>query len=343
MPDRAAERRAFLAANGLADAEIAPLAADASFRSYHRVTGGGRAAVLMDAPPAREDVRPFARLAIHLDALGFSVPVVRAADEAAGFLLLDDLGDETFTRVIAAGGDERRLYRAAIDVLIALHDLAPDEAIPQGLAAYDLSELNREADLFVEWYLPEALGRPATADEVAGWHAAWRPAFERLAAKRETLVLRDYHVDNLMWLDDREGVRRCALLDFQDALAGPRAYDLVSLIEDARRDLASGIADDLLARYLAAFPALDRDALAADMAVLGAQRHAKVIGIFTRLWRRDGKPQYLGHIPRVWRLFEAALGHPELAPVRAWVDATLPPERRTAPTTDNDKTEETAG
>lgn len=343
MPERTRARTAFLAAHGFAGAEAVPLAADASFRSYHRIVDGDRRAMLMDAPPGKEDVRPFARLAHHLDALGFSVPKVRAADEDAGFLLLDDLGDDTFTRVIAAGGDEAPLYRTATDVLIALHELAAETAIPAGLPAYDEHELFREADLFADWYLPAVLRRRLADDELAAWHAAWRPAFQRLAAKRETLVLRDFHVDNLMWLGDRKGVRRCALLDFQDALAGPRAYDLMSLVEDARRDLAPGLAGEMVEHYLAAFPALDREEFRADLAVLAAQRHAKVIGIFTRLWRRDGKPHYLGHIPRIWRLFEAALAHPMLDGVRTWIDATVPSARRVAPDTgQQQETEETA-
>jgi hypothetical protein len=320
----------FAAAHGWAGAAVVPLAADASFRRYFRLKNGAKTALVMDAPPGKEDVRPWLIIARHLGALGFSAPRVFAADEAAGLVLLEDLGDDTFTRLLAKGADETALYELAVDVLIDLHRRPVAQAVPAGLAAYDDARFLDEAALLTDWFLP-ASGAASTAETRAAYLAAWRSALAAARSVPETLVLRDFHVDNLMLLPDRTGVARCGLLDFQDALRGPSAYDFVSLVEDARRDIAESLRAAARRRYLAAFPALDAAAFDTSCAVLGAQRHAKVIGIFTRLNRRDGKAQYLTHIPRVWRLLDRALPHPALAAVRGWFEANVPVSLRTAP------------
>ena len=321
----------FLEAAGWGSAERAPLAGDASFRRYERLRDGRRSAVLMDAPPPKEDVRPFVRLARHLGGLGLSAPGVLAVDAEAGLLVLEDLGDDTYTRMLAAGGDEEALYALAVDVLIHIHRRPPDEAIPAGLPPYDDARLLEEACLLTDWYMPAVSG-VETADAVRrAWADAWRGVFPLVHAQSATLVLRDYHVDNLVWLQGREGVAACGLLDFQDAVAGAAAYDLVSLLEDARRDIDGDLAGAMLGRYLTAFPGLDRDAFSTVYAILGAQRHAKVIGIFTRLCRRDGKADYLVHIPRLWGMLERALRHPALAAVAEWLDRHVPPETREIP------------
>jgi hypothetical protein len=330
-PGREAVIRDFLARHGWAGATRLPLAGDASFRRYERLVRGEDRAMLMDAPPPKEDVRPFARLARHLGALGFSAPAIMAEDAAAGLLLIEDFGDATFTRLLANGGDERTLYELAVDVLIALHRLAPQTAMPGGLRPYDDEALLTEAFLLTDWYMPRVIGRPTPAPVRQAYAQAWLDAFAALQSQPRTLVLRDYHVDNLMVLKGRQGTAACGLLDFQDALAGPAAYDLMSLIEDARRDIAPDLAPALRRRYEAAFPALNRPAFDAAFAVLAAQRHAKVIGIFTRLCLRGGKPRYLGHIPRLWRLLERALAHPQLAPVADWFARNIPSEKREKP------------
>jgi len=329
--DREAIIQAFLARHGWETATRAPLAGDASFRRYERLIRGNESAMLMDAPPPREDVRPFARLARHLGALGFSAPAIRAEDAASGLLLIEDFGDATFSRLLADGGDERALYELAVDVLIALHRLPRHAALAEGLRPYDDETLLTEAFLLTDWYLPRVMGRPTPAPVRQAYARAWLDAFAALRTQPPTLVLRDYHVDNLMVLKDRQGPAACGLLDFQDALAGPAAYDLMSLIEDARRDVAADLAAAMRHRYATAFPELDRSAFDAAFAVLAAQRHAKVIGIFTRLCLRDGKPRYLGHIPRLWRLLERALTHPQLAPVAGWFANNIPSERREIP------------
>ena len=184
--------------------------------------------------------------------------------------------------------------------------------------------LQREADLLIDWFLPAVTGAPAPAAVAAEYRAVWRALYPLADAAPPTLVLRDYHVDNLMELPGRAGVAACGLLDFQDALIGSPAYDLVSLVNDARRDISPALRDAMVERYLAAFPALDRESFLAAAAMLSAQRNCKIVGIFTRLMARDGKPVYLQHIPRVWRLLEADLVHPALAPLKVWLDGGHP-------------------
>lgn len=320
---------AFLTSAGWDTARREKLPGDASFRRYVRLYLPEGSAMLMDAPPAHEDVRPFARVARHLASMGYSAPRLLAEDEDAGFLLLEDLGNATYTRELARGADERALYAMAVDLLIDLHRRT--DAVVRGIPPYDDARFLEEVTLLIDWYMPAVTGAPVSDDMRRSYLAAWRAVLPFARRIPDTLVLRDYHVDNLMVVAGRAGLAACGLLDFQDAVIGPASYDLVSLLEDARRDLAPGLADEMLARYLAAFSKLDHDAFRASYAILGAQRNAKIIGIFTRLCRRDGKPRYLTHIPRVWRLLEGDLAHPALAPVRAWFDRHLPPGRRIVP------------
>ena len=319
-------RADFVRRAGWGDAGERLLAGDASFRKYYRLTRPRASAVVMDAPPPQEDVRPFVRIGRHLSSLGLSAPAIHAIDEANGFLLLEDLGDDTFTRVLAAGGDEAELYRRATDVLVVLHRTGPRALLPD-LSRYAGEALIDATMLLPEWYLPAACGRQAADEETAAYRAAWRACLANLPAMADTLLLRDYHKDNLMWLPGRSGVKACGLLDFQDALQGHPSYDLVSLIEDARRDVAPAVHAGCLDRYLGE-TGLDAHDFAAGFALMAAQRHARIIGLFVRLLERDGKPEYLPHLPRVWRMFERALRHEALKPLRAWVDCLLPPELR---------------
>jgi hypothetical protein len=318
----------FLATQGWATVPPAMLAGDASFRRYYRLADGDRRAVLMDAPPPHEDVRPFTQVAGLLRRLGLSAPEIFAADPALGLLLIEDFGDDTYTRLLTGGAAEGPLYALAIDTLVALQRATVTSC---DLPPYDDMRLLAEASLLTDWYAPEMLGGPlpqALRDE---YLALWQEVLPLAALPGPTLVLRDYHVDNLMLLPERPGVQRCGLLDFQDALWGPASYDLVSLLEDARRDVPDALRAAMTERYLAAFPGIDRGQFRRSAAILAAQRNAKIVGIFTRLWRRDGKSQYLAHIPRVWRLLEGDLRDPALHGLRAWFDRHLPPGLRRAP------------
>lgn len=321
-PDRTSLRDDFLARAGWADARIAPLAGDASNRRYLRLWQGDTPAVLMDAPPETgEDTRPFTAMTRWLRDQGLSAPALLAEDAEHGFLLLEDLGDALFARHIAARpADEHALYAAAVDVLI---DLAKRPPAP-GLAPYDLAVLLREATLFTEWWLPASRGERPAATVTQAFERLVEQAVAPVAGTREITVLRDYHAENLVWLPDRAGLARVGQLDYQDALAGHAAYDLVSLLEDARRDTSDDLQQAMIARYLGARPACDPAAFRRDYAILGAQRNLKIIGIFARLYLRDGKPRYLSLIPRVWGHLVRDLAHPDLAKLRDWVLAHAP-------------------
>ena len=306
--------REFLGTTAWRAAACEPLAGDASTRHYFRLRQGSDRAILMDASQFLDSVAPFIRLDHHLDRLGFSAPAIWAQDSKQGFLLLEDFGDDTFARLLEDGGAPERFYALATDVLIALHQHA--QAIPPGLRAYDPGKMLEDIEQFLEWR------SPAIPEEGhAAFRAAWREVLPVAHQVPASLLLRDYHVANLMWLPDRPGVRQVGLLDFQDAYLGPITYDLVSLLEDARRDVPEALKDALLARYLAPFPALDRSAFETSLAILAALRHTRVLAIFERLSRRDGKHDYKRrHSPRVERLLRNALSHPRLAGVRQWFD-----------------------
>lgn len=307
----------FLAAQGWENAQILPLAGDASFRRYFRIRDGDRRAVLMDAPPPHEDARPFVSVARWLFEHGFAAPAIHALDLTHGLVLIEDFGDDRMREAIDADPTRAMtLYETAVDVLVDLHK-TPHADLPP----YDRAVLHREVDLLTQWYCPTV---GITPDQT-GYDAAWEAVFDVALADTPVTVLRDYHAENLMLID----AGRLGLLDFQDALAGHPAYDLVSLLQDARRDVEPEIEQAMLARYrerTGAGPAFD-----SAYHVLGAQRNAKIIGIFTRLWQRDGKPRYPTLCPRVWRYLEQDLAHPALTPVRAWFDANVPPAMRGDP------------
>jgi N-acetylmuramate 1-kinase len=331
MPALAASERDRLRADFVrradwGDAGERLLAGDASFRKYFRLSRPRGSAVVMDAPPPQEDVRPFVRIGRHLIGLGLSAPAIHAEDEANGFLLLEDLGDDTFARVLDAGGDEGELYGHATDVLVVLHHAGKRALLP-GLGAYAGEALIDAAMLLPDWYLPAAIGRPTPDEETLAYRAAWRACLANLPAAPDTLLLRDYHKDNLMWLPGRPGVMACGLLDFQDAQQGHPSYDLVSLIEDARRDVSPAVHAACLTHYVDE-TGLDKKDFGTGFALMAAQRHARIIGLFVRLLKRDGKPDYLPHLPRVWRMFERSLQHEALVPLRTWVDRLLPPDQR---------------
>ncbi len=296
-----------------------PLAGDASFRRYERVhCKQGKCYVLMDAPPEKEDVRPFIAIGSYLGHCGYSAPEILAEEPEDGLLLLEDLGDNLYSRHLhQAPQDELLLYEAAVDVLA---DLA-ERTLPAKLKAYDRSEYLRETSIFSEWFLP--LAGIDSNDARATFDALCDEIFSQSHPVPSALVLRDYHADNLLWLPERARLGRVGLLDFQDALHGPVTYDLVSLLEDARRDVSLTIQEAMKSRFAKAL-ALDDDAFQLSYALLGAQRNLKIIGIFSRLTVRDGKQQYLDYLPRVWRYLEQDMAHPLLVPLKRWLDTHVP-------------------
>ena len=362
MVERTEQMEIFLAASGWGAATRAPLPGDASTRRYVRLSLNGRKAMLMDQPQGAEtpaapaNATPEERRALGYNAIarlagadcgrfvaasnylrgkGLSAPQVIASDPKQGFVILEDLGDALFADVVD-GANEAELYRAAADVLAVLHiDRAPVVLPPdKHFHAYDETAMLAETDLLTEWFMPVALGRKATPDEVLEHRALWRDALAALKPD-PVFVHRDYHAQNLLWLPGRGGAARVGLIDFQDAVAGSKAYDLISLIEDARRDVLPDIADATTAHYLNAMRAqgtpLDEAAFRGEMAVMAAQRNAKIVGIFARLFKRDGKPRYLGYLPRVWGYLSRDLDHPGMAPLKAWYDHVIPRENRGIP------------
>lgn len=314
----------FLASCGWAGAEILPLAGDASFRRYFRVRHGDRTAVLMDAPPPHEDPRPFVAVAEWLAEKGLSAPEILARDLKRGLLLLGDFGDWRLREFLDDDPSrEQELYELATDVLIHLHQHPP---MP-GLPPHGLDQWLEELKLFTQWYCP-AVG--LTVDEGAyldAWATVLKPVAEDGLAP--VTVLRDYHAENVMLVKGREGVAHFGLLDFQDALAGHPAYDLASVLEDARRDVPPAIERTMIDRYVAATGG--SNVFEPAYWALAAQRNTRILGVFTRLWKRDNKPHYRRFQPRMWGLLERDLQQPHLAPVNDWFTTNVAHEYRRQP------------
>jgi aminoglycoside/choline kinase family phosphotransferase len=314
---------AFLAAHGWEGAEIRPLAGDASFRRYFRVIDGGRRAVLMDAPPPHEDPRPFIAAAEWLVQAGLSAPRVLARDLDQGLLLIDDFGDQRLRETLDVTPErETELYTLAVDLLVHLHR----QPCMAGLRPHGIDRWMEELQLFPEWYCT-ALNLEV---DVAGYERAWREVLAKVAddGLGPVTVLRDFHAENIMLVDGHQDIRQFGLLDFQDAVAGHPAYDLASVLEDARRDVTPAVERAMLDRYRASTgcgPAFE-DAYW----TLAAQRNTRILGVFTRLWKRDNKPHYTSFQPRMWGLLERDLAHPALAPVKDWFDRNVPEAKRAA-------------
>jgi len=321
MTERDALIRAFIDASDWAGARIAPLAGDASNRRYLRLSDpqSGETAVLMDAPPDRgEDVRPFVEIARYLGGIHLSAPRILDADMESGLLLLEDLGDDLFANVIPRDPAlENSLYCAATDLLGTLHDHPP----PPGLAPYSPALMADLAMLAFDWYRA-ALGDPAPSARASA-HGAMLSALQTHASAADVLIQRDYHAQNLLWLPERPNDARVGLLDFQDAMLGHRAYDLVSLLQDARRDVPVAVQDSMLTRYIER-NGMDSAAFRTAYHALGAQRNLRIIGVFARLCMRDGKPHYVDLIPRVWSHLQRDLADPALAPLARILETNLP-------------------
>jgi N-acetylmuramate 1-kinase len=314
----------FLAAFGWEGAEIIPLAGDASFRRYFRVVNGEQSAVLMDAPPPHEDPRPFANVAEWLVGRGLSAPEILARDLEKGLLLLDDFGNARLRETLDSDPDrERNLYELATDVLVHLHQHPP----MVGLPPHEVDQWLEELELFTDWYCPTV---GATVD-INGYRKAWREVLEPVASDKlgPVTVLRDYHAENIMLIEGRKGVAHFGLLDFQDARAGHPAYDLASVLEDARRDVPPSIERAMIDRYTSATGR--GEAFEKAYWALAAQRNTRILGVFTRLWKRDNKPHYRSFQPRMWGLLERDIAQQHLEPVRQWFDANVAPEHRREP------------
>jgi aminoglycoside/choline kinase family phosphotransferase len=360
--EREAATAEFLGANGLGDARRVALPGDASTRRYERIypRSGGASLILMDQPPALEtqpcppDASPaeridlgynsMARLAAgrieafvacagHLRAQGLSAPLIHAADPVQGLAVLEDLGDDLFVHKVAAGMAEAELYGPAIDALVRLHE-TPPPAILQAdgqswpLLVYDDLALKTGCNLFLEWW-PKFAKTPAYSEDAAAeWESLWAPIRARGEAGASVFTHRDYHAENLLWLPERQGIARVGMIDFQDALRAHPAWDLLSLLQDARRDIDPALEAAMLERYFAARPGVDREAFLRDYRGLAALNASRILFIFARQVAGFGKPRYVDFMPRTWRYLERNLADPAMAPLKAWFDRHVPNEAR---------------
>ncbi len=356
--DRDKEIQDFLYVTGWQEATRSHVAGDASNRRYERVRrGDGTTAILMDAPPdpldqpldgGREaygdiahlakDCRPFVAVARYLKARGLSAPEIFHYDFERGFILLEDLGDQVFGSLIDKDDDPQsqaqQLYETAVDVLIEFHRQETPPVLPidgdgdYQLPTYDPPALTIEVELMLDWYAPAKLNKDIEASERKAFAAIWSELIPQATIDQSALTLRDFHSPNLILLPKRRGVQRVGVIDFQDGLLGSPAYDLMSLGQDARRDVPRDLERRLVERYLAGHPDIDPEAFRTAYAVLGAQRNSKIIGIFCRLWKRDGKPGYLQHMPRLWDYLGRNLEHAALSDYKAWIDRNIPADSR---------------
>lgn len=335
------------------------LQGDASTRAYARLTGPAVAPrVLMDAPRVpdgppvlrglpysriahlAEDVAPFVAIGHALEKSGITVPHMHAADLEAGLLLLEDLGDLTFGRALAAAHDQTGMWLAAVDVLAALraHPLPAQLPLPDApsyrLPRFDRAALEIEIGLILDWYWPAVKGAPCPDSIRAEFMRLWSPALDCMLAEQPGLFLRDFHSPNLFWLPDRPAPRNVGVIDFQDALAEHWSYDLASLLQDARVDVPVALEQAGMKRYCetvtAAEPDFDRAAFLAAYATFGLQRNTRLVGLWVRLLKRDGKPQYLQHMPRTWDYVARNLQHSNLADLKIWYDHHFPDAIRKA-------------
>jgi tRNA threonylcarbamoyl adenosine modification protein YjeE len=343
--------REFLESAGALDARRLRMPGDASIRSYARLAKNDGTLILMNSPkrpdgPAiydgksysaavhlAEDVKPFVAIARGLRERGFSAPAIHHGDLDAGFLITEDFGSVGLVEGEPAAPIAER-YQVATDMLAALHREPLPETLPLApgvsytIPAFDIDALLFEVGLMPEWYLPDR--NAALADEPRSeFIALWRELLAKPLAAAKTWVIRDFHSPNLIWLDQRPDIKKVGIIDFQDAVLGHPAYDLVSLLQDARVDVPEPLELALLTRYIKARrdadPGFDPAAFAEHYAILSAQRNTRLLGTFARLNRRDGKPHYLKHQPRIWRYLSRSLAHPALSGIRAWYGAHVPP------------------
>lgn len=350
--DREAIKQGFLLSAGFADAQRQPLPGDASTRRYERLTrDDGKTFMLMDQPPALESqpcrlhetederrasgynamarlaagrIEAFVAASNYLRAQGLSAPEIYEVDAANGLLISEDLGDDLFARLIERGQDETPLYLSAIEAQARLHELTPPEVLsPEGeygwpLLSYDDLALKTGADLFIEW-LPKFDASARISDEAAAeWEALWSPLRQRAEAGATAFIHRDYHAENLLWLPGRDGAARVGMIDFQDCLRAHPSWDLLSLLQDARRDVAPELEAAALDHYFSLRPHIDRDAFMKDYAALATLNEARILGIFARLVVRDSKPKYAAFMPRMWRHIGRNLRQPGMEGLLGW-------------------------
>ncbi len=304
------------------------IAGDASFRKYQRILlDDNKTLVLMDAPPKFEKINPFISIAEYLLSLGFSAPKIFHYDIINGFMILEDLGNDTYTKLLEKNYNEEKLYSLATSVLIEVHKSVAKRNIPEFIPPFNYKRIINEVSLLHEWYFPLVKRKPIYSS-VQEYINVWNNLIKASISFKSSLIFFDYHIDNLLLLSDRPGYKACGLLDFQDATFGPVTYDLMSLLEDARRNVNPEIVNKMKFKYLDSFPEIKKDDFETSWAIMSAQRHLRVLGTFARLKIRDNKNEYVRHIPRLWGYLDVSLKHPILKELKTWLDKNLKPEIR---------------
>ncbi|MBX7146622.1 MAG: phosphotransferase [Alphaproteobacteria bacterium] len=313
------------------DAHRLPLAGDASFRRYERLIQNNKTVILMDAPPPKENIKSFLNIGKILNDIKLSAPEIYAYDELNGLILLEDLGDNTYTVLLQKGYSEKELYELAGDVLIEIRQRIQSDHLNL-IPKFDVSRALREVQVFLDWYWPLVMeGAEISEDIRKDYVQKWERILHHYLDFFPTLTLFDFHVDNLILLPQRIGVRACGLLDFQDAVSAPAPFDLMSLIDDARRDVSLTLGKHLKDRYKTNFSKDDYEHFDILYDLLAAQRHTRILGTFCRLYRRDHKPAYLNFIPRVWQQLMNALQNKHLLNIKEWFDYYIPSSKRLLP------------
>ncbi|MBL8686018.1 MAG: phosphotransferase [Alphaproteobacteria bacterium] len=308
----------FLDTQGWQGAIRQKISGDASFRQYERLHRNNKPpAILMDAPPPKERVDQFLGIAKILSNMGVSVPQFYAVDQQQGLIIMEDFGDNTYTRLLQSGYPEKDLYQLAVDLLIHLYQQSTANIISL-LPDFDHLKVLNQVQVFLDWYWPEIYQEPVQQHVRHDFISLWQKMFDDFRVGKHALTHFDFHVDNLMLLPNRAGIKACGLLDFQDAVRGSAVFDCMSLLDDARRDVPRPMAHQLKKYFLDTFPKNEREYLNQSYAFWGAQRHTRILGTFIRLYRRDNKPGYLQFIPRVWGQLQTTLKEPHMRPLQQW-------------------------
>ncbi len=307
----------FLKRAGWADGKRTSLAGDASSRSYERLEKEGKTALLMKDPSA-ETVERFLKVTRILQKDSYSAPEILAEDPGQGLALLEDFGDHLFFRLIEDGADETALYRLAVDFLIDL----TRRHLPDGLPYFSESYVLDQNVLFLDWYIPSVTGKPVTREARLFYQQVWRELLKSQGSMEEVLLMRDFHAENIFHLEGRTGLQALGLIDYQDAMIGPAAYDLVSLLQDARRDVPRALEEEMIGHYVTE-TGVPESRFRESYAILGAHRALRIMGIFTRLSEQDGKNKYLAFMPRMKRHLKRNLAHPALVALEHWLSITV--------------------
>ncbi len=312
-----ADLEGFLHQSGWGDAKRKPLAGDASSRRYSRLYRGDEVAILMEDPNPSA-LKSYLAVTNILIERGYSVPEIYERDETAGFLIIEDFGEALFARLLEKGEDERALYELAVSYLLDLRQ----HPSPTTLKYFSGNYVLDQNAMFLDWYVPFLTGKSLDDNARRFFQQIWQDLMDNFEREDDVLLHRDFHAENLFFLPEREGLRRLGLIDFQDAMVGPPAYDLVSLLQDARRDVPSPLAETMIQTYIEQSEE-EESTFRRRYAILGAHRNMRILGIFTRLKEQDGKQRYEAFKPRVIAHLNGCLAHPDLMALRNWVRVTL--------------------